>query len=128
MWYELVDELRVAGLAVKDCSDAGVQERQIVPPPGCPGSYQNGNVEVSIAITETGTLDFTTGDAAAEFICFNDLSFFAPTQPKIRGRFLRDPISGDIDGFKYGLYVFHRQLATRTNRQYVPGTAAARAF
>jgi hypothetical protein len=127
MWHELIDELRIAGLAVKDCCDAGAQGRPIVPPPGCPGIYQNGNVEVSIAITETGTLSFTAGDAAAEFTCFDDLSFFAPTQPKIRGHFMPDPISGEIGGFKYGLYVFRRQPATRANRQYLHGTAAARA-
>lgn len=126
MWHELIDELRTAGLAIKDCSDAGVPGRPIVPPPGCPGSYQNGNAEISIAVTDSGALSFVIGgDVATEFICLEDLSFFAPAQPKIRGRFLRNPISGDIDAIQYGLYVVRRQSATRESKQYLFDAAPA---
>lgn len=119
MWHELIDELRRAGLAIKDCYDAEIRERPIVPPAECSGSYQNGNAQFSIVTTEAGTLNFIAGDAVTEFICFEDLSFFAPAQPRVRGRFLQDPISGEVDGFQCGLYVYRRQSATRESKQYL---------
>jgi CubicO group peptidase (beta-lactamase class C family) len=119
MWYELIGELRRAGLPIKDCSDTKVRGRPTVAPSGCAGRYQNGKAEWSISVTETGALSLAiAGDVVAEFICFEDLSFFAPAQPNIRGRFLRDPISGEIDGIQYGLYVVRRQSVARGNGRY----------
>ena len=129
MWHELIDELRRAGLPIKDCSDTNVRGRPTVPPAGCAGSYQNGKVEVSITVTETGSLSLAiAGNIVAEVICFEDLSFFAPAQPEIRGRFLRDPMSGDIDAIQYGLYVVRRQPAARENRQYLYSEAHVGAY
>lgn len=122
MWYELIDKLRRAGLPIRDCSDTKVRERPTVPPSGCAGSYLNGKTEFLISITETGALSLAIdGDVIAEFTCFEDLSFSAPAQPPIRGRFLRDPISGDIDGIQLGLYAARRQSATREDRQHLYG-------
>lgn len=120
MWHELIDELRGAGIPIRDCSDTKVRGRPTVPPPGCAGSYLNGKAEWSISVTETGALSLAVdGDAFAEFICFEDLSFSAPAQPKIRGRFLRDPINGDINRIQVGLCVACRRSATSENRRYL---------
>jgi CubicO group peptidase (beta-lactamase class C family) len=124
VWHELIDELRMAGLPIRDCSDTKVRGRPTVPPPGCAGSYLNGKAEWSISVTETGALSLAVdGDVCADFICFDDLSFSAPAQPKIRGRFLRDPINGDINRIQVGLCVARRESATCENRQYLYGAA-----
>jgi CubicO group peptidase (beta-lactamase class C family) len=129
MWHELIAELRKAGLPIKDCSDTKVRGRSTVPPSGCEGSYINGNIEFSIAATETGILSLAIDDDVfAELICFEDLSISAPSQPSIRGRFLRDPISGDINRIQFGLYVARRQSATHESRQYLYGAAPVGAY
>ncbi|HEX6402272.1 MAG TPA: serine hydrolase domain-containing protein [Pseudonocardiaceae bacterium] len=125
MWHELIDELRRAGLPIRDCSNTEVRGRPTVPPPGCAGSYLNGKAEWTISVTETGTLCLAVdGDVIAEFTCFEDLRFSAPAQPKIRGRFLRDPTNGDINRIQVGLCVALRESAISENRQYLYGAAA----
>jgi CubicO group peptidase (beta-lactamase class C family) len=128
MWYELIDELRRAGIPIRDCSDT-IWGRPILPPSGCAGSYLNGKAEFSISVTETGAFSLAIDDdVIAECTCFEDLSFSAPTQPEIRGRFLRDPISGDINRIQVGLYIARRQSAARENRQHLYGAVPVGAY
>jgi hypothetical protein len=117
MWYELVNELRQAGLPIKDCSNIKVRGRPIVPPPDCVGSYVNGKAEVSVAVTETGALGVAIdGYVAEELILFEDFSFSMRKQPSMRfGRFLRDPITGDLERIQFGLHVARRQSVTNEN-------------
>lgn len=112
MWKELVDDLRQAGLPVRDCSTIDPLRRPMVPPPGCVGSYLNGKTEWSVTATNTGALSLSIdGDVVAELIVFDDLSFSGRLQPSIRGRFLRDPITGDIEKIQVGLHVGCRHPA-----------------
>jgi CubicO group peptidase (beta-lactamase class C family) len=126
MWDGLVDELRRAGILVKDCSDINALRRPTVGPQGCVGSYLNGKTEWLITATDTGALSLAIdGDAVAELIFFEDLNFSARECPSIRGRFLRDPITGHIEKIQVGLHVACRHWTTNKNARYLMGAKAA---
>jgi CubicO group peptidase (beta-lactamase class C family) len=111
MWRELVDELRREGLAlpIRDYSNIEALGRPTVPPPGCVGSYLNGDIEVLVAATNTGALSLINGDNGTELILFDDLSFSAREQPSTRvGRFLRDSITGELERIQIDRYVARR--------------------
>ena len=118
MWGELVCELRTAGLSVGDWSHSEALKRPMAPPPGCVGSYLNGTAELLIESTGTGAVSFTAnGGAAQELIIFEDLSFSFREQPSVRGRFLRDPVSRNIEWLQANLYAARRQSAASEIRQ-----------
>jgi CubicO group peptidase (beta-lactamase class C family) len=126
MWYELADELRRAGLPIKGCSNIEVQGRPTVPPPGCVGSYLNGTMEVLVTATDTGALSIALdGDIAMELIFFEDLNFSVAGQPAMRGRFLRDPITGEVERIQFGIVVACRRSVASENERCVVGAQAA---
>ncbi|MGH3900676.1 MAG: hypothetical protein ACRDTA_21005, partial [Pseudonocardiaceae bacterium] len=111
MWRELVDELRRAGLdlPIRDYSKIETLGRPTVPPPGCVGSYLNGDIEWSVAAADTGALSLIDGDVGIELILFEDLSFSVREQPSTRvGRFLRDSITGELERIQIDRYVARR--------------------
>lgn len=109
MWKELVDELRTAGLPIKEYSNSEALERPTVHPPGCVGSYLNDDIEWSVAADDTGALSLIDGDVKTGLILFDDLSFSAREQPSTRiGRFLRDSITGEIERIQVDMYVGRR--------------------
>lgn len=82
----------------------------------------NGKTEFSVAVTEAGTFSFAIdGDFVNELIFFDDLNFSVRDQPSIRGRFLRDPISGDLERIQIGLYVGRRQSAKNETSRLLCG-------
>jgi CubicO group peptidase (beta-lactamase class C family) len=115
MWDELVEELRREGLRlpIRD-SNIEAPGRPTAPPPACVGRYLNGNIELSVAATDTGALNLAIdGNIEAELILFDDLSFSARDKPSVRlGRFLRDPITGDLERIQFTMYVGRRASAT----------------
>jgi CubicO group peptidase (beta-lactamase class C family) len=116
MWYELADELRSAGLPIKGCSDIETLGRPAVPPPGCVGSYVNGKIELLVSATDTGALSVALdGNVVQNLTFFEDLSFLAAEQPAMRGRFLQDPITGEIERIQLGIAVARRQLVVNEN-------------
>jgi hypothetical protein len=118
MWGELVCELRTAGLSVGDWSHSEALKRPMAPPPGCVGSYLNGTAELLIESTGTGAVSFTAnGGVAQELIIFEDLSFSFREQPSVRGRFLRDPVSRNIEWLQANLYAARRQSAASEIRR-----------
>jgi hypothetical protein len=107
-WYELVDELRRAGLTIRD--DTESLEHPMEPPPGCVGSYLNGKAELLVEATDTGALSLVGIDGVRnELILFEDLSFSLREKPSIRGRFLRDPITGDFELLQADIWTYRRQ-------------------
>jgi hypothetical protein len=126
MWHELADELRSAGLPIKGCSNIEALGRPTGPPPGCVGSYLNGKMELLVAANDTGALNIAIdGDVAMELILREDLNFSAAEQPAMRGRFLRDPITGEIERIQLGIAVACRRSAASENEQYLIGAQAA---
>ncbi|MCA1671824.1 MAG: hypothetical protein LC799_06340, partial [Actinobacteria bacterium] len=109
-WYELADELRRAGLPIRDGANIEWLERPMAPPPGCVGSYLNGKSEILVEATDTGALSLAGIDGVGkELILFEDLSFSIREKPSIRGRFLRDPITGDVELIQIDIWTYRRQ-------------------
>lgn len=109
MWEELVAELRTAGLPIEDYSNREAMQRPIVHSPGCAGNYLNGDIEWSVTSAGTGVLSLIDGDAKTELVLFDDLSFSTAEQPSTRmGRFLRDPITGELERMQVTMYVGRR--------------------
>jgi CubicO group peptidase (beta-lactamase class C family) len=117
MWYDLIGELRKAGLPIMDWSYVESPKRPMTPPPGCAGIYLNGNSELLISTTESGSLSLVVnGGARQELVLFEDLSFAVRGQPSVRGRFMSDPITGNIEQVQANLYAARRQSVTDENR------------
>jgi CubicO group peptidase (beta-lactamase class C family) len=125
MWCDLLDELRRAGLPIKERSNVEALGRPTVPPPGCVGRYLNGKTELLVAATDTGALSVVDDDGAMELIFFEDLNFSTVRQPAIPGRFLRDPITGEIERIQFGLAVSCRQSVASENERCLMGTQTA---
>jgi hypothetical protein len=126
MWDELVGELRTAGLSVGDWSHSESLQRPMAPPPDCVGSYLNGNAELLIEFTDTGALTVVVnGGVAQELIFFEDLSFSFRGQPSVRGRFLRDSVSGNIEWIQANLYAARRQSAASDVRHVLMDSQTA---
>ncbi|MBV8995803.1 MAG: beta-lactamase family protein [Pseudonocardiales bacterium] len=126
MWCDLVGELCTAGLPIVDWSCIEALKRPIAPPPGCAGIYLNGSSELLVSVTETGSLSLVVnGGAVQELILFEDLSFAIREQPSVRGRFTRDPNTGNIEYLHANLYATRRQpFANENGRCLVVARAA----
>lgn len=110
MWEELVDELRMAGLPIKDYFDRETLELPTVHSSGCAGNYLNGDTEWSVAAADTGALSLIDGDARTDLILFDDLSFSTAEHPSTRvGRFLRDSATGELERIQVKMYVGRRR-------------------
>jgi hypothetical protein len=82
------------------------QAQQTAPPPGCAGTYANGDVEFVVA-AENGQLTLAIdGDSSARLTFHGGLAFSvkdpASGQQVLGGRFLRDPITGKVDAIQIG--------------------------
>jgi CubicO group peptidase (beta-lactamase class C family) len=102
MWRDLVSELRHSGLAVADYSTVKTLARPTPPPPGCLGTFLNGDTEYSVTAGEDGDVCLVIdGDLVARLVLHEGLVFSqedpASGQRMHAGRFLRDPITGGVD-------------------------------
>ncbi|HEY6423716.1 MAG TPA: serine hydrolase domain-containing protein [Pseudonocardiaceae bacterium] len=127
MWNDLVDELCTAGLPIEDYANSEVLEGPTVHSPGCAGTYQNEDIEWSVEATDTGALSLIDGDVRTDLILFDDLSFSARELPSTRiGRFLRDPITGELERIQIDMYVGRRiRRQARTEMLAGPRSSAA---
>ncbi|MGH4025558.1 MAG: serine hydrolase domain-containing protein [Pseudonocardiaceae bacterium] len=102
MWRDLVPELAKMGLPITNYSTAEALTRSALPPVGCQGSYLNGDSEYSVQAQQNGQFFLLIdGDAVARLSFYDDLIF---SQQDLEsgewghaGRFLRNPVTGDID-------------------------------
>ncbi|MDQ3898413.1 MAG: beta-lactamase family protein [Actinomycetota bacterium] len=106
MWRELVGELRRLGVPLMDYSPAGALRRPAAAPPGCAGSYLNGDSEYSVTEENGDVCLAVDGDLVARLAFYEGLVFSQrdPTSgaQTHAGRFLRDPASGEIDRIQVG--------------------------
>ena len=102
MWRDLVPELARMGLPITNYSTAEALTRSALPPVDCQGSYLNGDSEYSVQAQQNGQFFLLIdGDAVARLSFYDDLIF---SQQDLEsgewghaGRFLRNPVTGDID-------------------------------
>ena len=116
MWRELVPELRGAGLPVMDYSVAGALSRPAVAAPDCEGSYVNGDSEYSVTAEENGDVSLAIdGDAVGRLGFYEGLVFshqdVTSGEPTHVGRFLRDPVRGQVNGIQVGGRLARRRSA-----------------
>ena len=115
MWRDVAAGLRRAGVAVPQgpLADPVADAAPAAVPDGCLGTFVNGSNAIRVVAQAGGDpvvrVDGIAADAA--LVCDGDLCFRirgAGSDTTVPGRFLRDPVTGDIDAL---------QLAGRTARR-----------
>ncbi len=121
LWQDLLDEFGRAGLPISR-HRSRTSTRSVPAPAGCPGSYRNGDLEYVVSGTPDGLLRIAVdGDRFDRVACHDDLTFSLPDPASahraVTGRFVRDPVSGRIDGLLLGGRLARRKAApARDNR------------
>ncbi len=124
MWQELLAELCRAGLPIPSDSTVEALRRPTAPPPGCVGSYRNGDVEYSVIRQRNGKHCLAVDGEAVSWLTFHENLIFSQQdidsgQWIHAGRFLRNPITGYLDGILVGGRVGRRQSATGESGPYL---------
>ena len=122
MWQELVDELDKAGLPIGNYSIIEALGPPTAPPPGCVGSYLNGDDEFfSVTAQENGDLSLEVEGEALPLVFHEGLIFSQEDPTSGRripaGRFLHDPTTGDLDLIQINGRVLRRQVTHETRRR-----------
>jgi CubicO group peptidase (beta-lactamase class C family) len=101
MWQELVSELSRGGLSVGTYSSIQALGQPTAPPPSCVGNYLNGDTEYSVTLEKGDTLLAIDGEAVARLAFHEGFTFaqqdLTSGQRMVPGRFLPDPITGELD-------------------------------
>jgi CubicO group peptidase (beta-lactamase class C family) len=119
MWREILVELGGAGMPIEPPRTAAPQHAPITPPVECVGMYANSDVEFAVTVRQGGRLYLTAdGDASAALTFFEGLTFALRDPDSGRmvlgGRFVRDPVTGKVEGIQIGGRVARRRVpATR---------------
>lgn len=114
MWKELISELSKAGLPIRNYSTVETLGPLTAPPLGCVGSYVNGDAEwLSVVAQENGDLSCESEGETLPLGIHEGLIFSiedrASGQRIPAGRFLRDPLTGDLDLIQIGGRVARRR-------------------
>jgi len=122
MWQELVGELGKAGLPIGNYSIIEALGPPTAPPPGCVGSYLNGDDEFfSVTAQENGDLSWGGEGEALPLVFHEGLIFSVEDRTSGQwtpaGRFLRDPITGDLDLVQMNGRVARRRVTHETGRR-----------
>jgi hypothetical protein len=117
MWRELGAELHGMGLPIGSYSTVETLGRPTVPPPGCAGSYRNGDTEYLVTVQGNGKHCLVVDGEAVAWLSFHENLVFSQHdmtsgQWMRAGRFLRNPTTGDLDGILFGGRVGCRQSDT----------------
>jgi CubicO group peptidase (beta-lactamase class C family) len=120
MWQELVEELRRAGLPIESHLTVGALGLPTAPPPGCVGSYRNGDTEYLVTRQENGKHCLVIDGEAVAWLTFHEDLMFSQHdvtsgQCMRAGRFLRNPVTGNVGGILVNGRVGRRQSTTHEN-------------
>jgi CubicO group peptidase (beta-lactamase class C family) len=115
LWQELVTELNRMGLPIKNYSAADALGPATLPPPGCVGKYWNGDIEYAVTAQKNGTHHLAIDDEAVARLEFHEGLIFTQHDPNSGqfvqvGRFLRNPITGDLDLIQIAGRLGRRQI------------------
>ncbi|HEU0088338.1 MAG TPA: serine hydrolase domain-containing protein [Pseudonocardiaceae bacterium] len=130
VWRELLPELCRAGLPLKSYSTVEALGRPTAPPPGCLGSYRNGDTEYSVTLLDNGNHCLTIDGEAVAWLRFHEGLIYSQQdmtsgQWTNAGRFLRNPVTGDLDGILVNGRVGSRQSVTGENMRCLITTQTA---
>jgi CubicO group peptidase (beta-lactamase class C family) len=126
MWQDLLAELDGTDVPIGAPRAWTSQSQSFAPPPGCAGTYANGDVEYVVAAKDGGRLYLSVdGDAFARLTFHEDLTFSLRDpetgQHVFGGRFMRHRATAAIDGIQVGgRHALRRSPSTSgTGRQRV---------
>jgi CubicO group peptidase (beta-lactamase class C family) len=102
LWDDLVTELRRMGVDVAQGAGLDVPETTTPTPPGCAGTYLNGDIEYLVTVDAMGAVCLTIDAEPYAWLTFHDglkfsLQEIDSGQRMYAGRFLRDPATGELD-------------------------------
>ncbi|MGH4020309.1 MAG: serine hydrolase domain-containing protein [Pseudonocardiaceae bacterium] len=105
LWQELLAELADTSIPIGRPRAWVAQGQPTAPPPDCVGTYVNGDVEYVVAERD-GRLHLVDGDAFDRLTFYDGLTFSlqdpASGQQVLGGRFLRHPVTEEINGIQIG--------------------------
>jgi CubicO group peptidase (beta-lactamase class C family) len=121
MWRELATELQAMGLPVCDYSAGARLGRPTTAPRGCSGDYVNGDVEYSVGVANGECYLAIDGEPVSRLAFYGDGLVFSQHdldsgEQILPGRFLRNAITGDLDGITVGGRVGRRKSAYADRR------------
>jgi CubicO group peptidase (beta-lactamase class C family) len=127
MWQELTAELRKMSLPIQSYSTVEALSQPAAAPPGCVGSYRNGDTEYSVTLQGNGNHCLEVDGEAVAWLSFHEDFTFSQRDVTSGewmgdGLFLWNPVTGYPDGILVNGRVGRRQWDTRENR---PGLIAA---
>jgi CubicO group peptidase (beta-lactamase class C family) len=113
MWQELVTKLEKMGLSVGNYSTVEALDSPAAAPAGCQGRYVNGDIEYYVQAQRDGRFFLLVdGEAVARLSFYDDLFFAQQDLDSGKwgpaGRFLRNPITGNIDQIQANGRLAHR--------------------
>ncbi|MCA1706236.1 MAG: beta-lactamase family protein [Actinobacteria bacterium] len=119
MWQELVAELCRAGVPIANYSTVEALGRPTYPP-ACLGSYRNADTEYLVTLRGNGKYCLVIDDEAVAWLTFHEDLIFSQQDVTSghwmrAGRFLRNPVTGDIGGIMVNGRVGRRQSTTDEN-------------
>jgi CubicO group peptidase (beta-lactamase class C family) len=115
LWLELVTELNRMGLPIKSYSATEALGPTALPPPGCVGTYWNGDLEYSVTAQKNGTHQLAIDGEVVARLEFHEGLTFSQHDPNSGqfvqvGRLLRDPITGNLDLIQIAGRLGRRQI------------------
>jgi CubicO group peptidase (beta-lactamase class C family) len=107
LWRDLLDELARTNVPIGHSGAWTARARPTTPPPGCAGTYTNGDVEYVVAVRHDAQLHLAVdGDNFARLSMYEDLTFSTRDpdtgQQVLSGCFLRNPVTKHIDALQVG--------------------------
>jgi CubicO group peptidase (beta-lactamase class C family) len=106
LWPDLLAELAQAGILPLAQPRDGQPAPAVPAPPGCAGTYTNGDVEYAVEVQQGHPHLAVDGGTPARLICHDGFTFSMrdPTSNRqvLSGRFMRDRDTGEIDAILVG--------------------------
>jgi len=107
LWQDLLAEASGANLPIDPAGAAASPGRAAAPPPGCAGKYVNGSLEYLVAAGADGSVHLAVEGQPPAPLTFHDDMAFSMADPAsgrrvIGGRFVPDPVTGNIHGMQIG--------------------------
>lgn len=129
LWQDLLAELAQADVPIDPVSEPSPGRRLLVAPPGCAGTYVNGDVEYTVRTGGQGAIHVSVdGENPVPLTLHHDLTFSLPHPDSGRrmfgGRFVREPATGKVSGIQVGGRLARKQVFLRmtpsADERYAP--------
>jgi CubicO group peptidase (beta-lactamase class C family) len=129
LWQDLLAELARAGVPIDPPRAPAPGGLHVVPPPGCVGSYANGDLEYMIAAGSNGHIHISVDGEDFMPLTLHEDRTFSVLDPgsgrrMFDGRFMCEPSTGRVYGIQVGGRLARKQVFSRTTpsagQRYAP--------